>query len=177
VVTIAGKDFNLDMDKYIKKRRTTDSSSKSSRPTMNVKEKINEMRQNMNEWKVFSLFKRKERDYDEDIEEDDDDEEYIEEETEIEAIDEIEDELEERRESALKRFFKTLRMRRRARPEEDDDYEVYEETEENLEDIKEVIKITHKWLEELPPETIERFRRSEDFVKYKEALRKLKMIK
>ena len=155
----------MDMDKYIKKRRTTEYST----PKIDINEKLNEMKQNMNEWKVFSLFRKKEAEYDE--------EDYDDEETEIEEIDDVEEELEERRESALRRFFKKLR-RNKKRKEEPEHEEYDEETEEDtLNEAKEIIKITHKWLEELPPETIERFRRSEDYVKYKETLRKLKMIK
>jgi len=164
----------MEMDKYIKERRTTETTT----PSMSMQEKLSEMKQNMNEWKVFSLFKKKETNYPE-YEDEDDDEDYVEEESEIEAIDEIEDELEERREGLLRRFFKKLRMRKRKRLEEDDEdeYLEYEEENKDFEEIKEVIKITHKWLEELPPETIERFRRSEDFIRYKETLRRLGMIK
>jgi hypothetical protein len=163
----------MEMDKYIKERRTTETTT----PRISVQEKLSEMKQNMNEWKVFSLFKKKETNYPEYEDEDDDD--YVEEESEIEAIDEIEEELEERREGLLRRFFKKLRMRKRRRIEEDDeDYVEYDEPEnKDFEEIKEVIKITHKWLEELPPETIERFRRSEDFIRYKETLKRLGMIK
>ena len=176
VVKIASKDFNLDMDKYIKDRRSRDDSGPSIKD--NFSEKLDNIKESVSEWKVFSLFRRKEKDvpYLDDIEEDDED--YSDEESEIEEIDDLEEELEERRENVFKRFFKKLRMGRRKPVDDDDDY--YEEAveeEDDLDDVKEVIKITHKWLEELPPETVERFKRSEDFQKYKEILRKLGMIK
>jgi len=166
VVKIARKDFNSEMDDYIKKRRTSDSTGT----------KLKDNLKNINEWSVFSMFKRKEKEYN--TEEYEDEEDFEDEETEIEAIEEIEDELEERREGVLKRFFKKLRFgRRMKRKPEEDEYEEIEEDEDELEEIKEVIKITHRWLEELPPETIERFKRSEDFQKYKATLKKLGMIK
>lgn len=175
VVKIAGKNFNIDMDNYIKDRR----SKEYSKDSKTIGERFSDFKDDVYEWKVFSLFKRRSGDrYVDDFEEDDED--YIEEETEIEAIDELEDELEERREGVLRRFFKKLRLAGRRRPVEEDfdEDEVLEEDDgADLDDIREVIKITHSWLEELPPETLNRFKRSEDFVKYKEVLKKLKMIK
>ena len=180
MVKIVQKDFNMDMDRYIKNRRDREE------PEVTFKDRLLDMRNNMNEWKIFSLFKKKESDeeyLDEDelLEEDVDN--FSEEESEIEAIDELEDELEERRESVLKRFFKKLRLFNRSKVSDEGDLEddYYEEDDfeedDSLDDIKDVIKITHTWLEQLPPETLDRFKRSEDFVKYKEVLKKLKMIK
>lgn len=175
VVEIGRKDFNMEMDSYIKNRR----SKEYSKDSKSLGERFSDLKDDVYEWKVFSLFRRKGSDrYVDDIEEDDED--YTEEETEIEAIDELEDELEERREGVLRRFFKKLRLAGRKSPVEEDfdEDEVLEEDDgADLDDIREVIKITHSWLEELPPETLNRFKRSEDFVKYKEVLKKLKMIK
>ena len=63
--------------------------------------------------------------------------------------------------------------------EEDfDEVEIQEETPDvDLESCREAIKILHKWVEKLDPDTLNRFKRSEDFEKYKEALKNLKMIK
>jgi len=164
VIKITSKDFNIDMDKYISKRRTKESST--------PKEVLNDMKKNINEWKIFSLFKTKkyEEDYDD---EDYENEKYEEEETEIQAIQEIEDELQNKKENIFRKFFKKLRSKK-----QEEDYEEYAEIEEqNIDEIKEILKITHKWLEELPPEKISQFKRSEDFIKYKQLLKKLEMIK
>jgi len=67
-------------------------------------------------------------------------------------------------------------MRRSGREIPDEEYES-EEEEYTLDEIKQVLKVLHKWLEELPPDKKEQFKRSEDFVKYKEALHKLGLIK
>lgn len=169
MVNIANKDFNSDMDRYLKTRRDTSSNS-------GVKEALSGMKKNMGEWDVFSLFRKKKDDSV--VEEYEDDEDFVDEESEIEAIDEFEEDLEERRESALKRFFKKLRFGRKKQVRDEDDY--YEESveeDDELDEIKDVIKITHRWLEELPPEVIDRFKRSEDFVRYKQVLKKLGMIK
>ncbi len=165
----------MDMDKYISNRRTRED----ERPKM--RDKITNLKYDMSEWNLFSMFKKKRKTTPYMEDDDDDDDEYVEEEVEIEAINDVEDELDRERESALKRFFKKFRFKqgRRARDDMDDEDELYENNanEFELEEIKEVIKITHKWLEQLPPETIERFKRSEDFQKYKEILKKLEMIK
>lgn len=51
------------------------------------------------------------------------------------------------------------------------------EKKDELEEIKQVIKILHKWLEQLPSDKINQFKRSDDFKKYKESLDKLGLIK
>lgn len=165
MVNIADKDFNTDMDKYIKKRRVSDSQD----PKM--KEKVRDLKNNVREWRLFSMFKKRDK-----AQYEEEDEDYSDDEVEIEAIDEMEDELENRRESVFRRFFKKLRRKNKHEIEDDGIYEA-EEEEFDLDEIKEVIKITHKWLEQLPPETIERFKRSDDFQKYKKILKRLEMIK
>ncbi|MGV8168687.1 MAG: hypothetical protein ACP5N3_01385 [Candidatus Nanoarchaeia archaeon] len=52
-----------------------------------------------------------------------------------------------------------------------------QQQQQSIEDMKETIKILHKWLEKLPPDKIYEFKRSPDFEKYKEGLRKLGLIK
>ncbi len=174
MIKIARKDFNMDMDRYISSRRARESYSESK----SIGERFSDMRESMGEWRVFSLFKKKERVYVEDDEEDVD-EDFSEEEAEIEAIDELEEDLEERREGVLRRFFRKLRLSGRRRVEDEEVLEA-EESEfesEELDDVREALKVTHRWLEELPPETLEQFKRSEDFEKYKSALKRLGMIK
>lgn len=73
-----------------------------------------------------------------------------------------------------------LFRRRTRRFEEDEDFEEEIEVaqvESNEEEYREAIKILHKWLEKLDPDTLNRFKRSEDFEKYKSVLKKLNMIK
>ncbi len=45
------------------------------------------------------------------------------------------------------------------------------------EDVKEVLKITFKWLKQMDPEQIEQIKRSPDFEKYKAVLDKYGLIK
>jgi len=97
------------------------------------------------------------------------------EEERIEDAQELDEDLEEQRESMITRFLRKLRLYRRAQYEED-----YEEVEEKPivdEEMKELLKTLHKWLEQLPYDKKEQFKRSEDFVKYKESLRKYGLIK
>jgi hypothetical protein len=52
-----------------------------------------------------------------------------------------------------------------------------QQQQQNIEDLKETIKVLHRWLEKLPPDKISEFKRSPDFEKYKDGLRKLGLIK
>jgi len=60
---------------------------------------------------------------------------------------------------------------------EEDDYEVVEAAPVLDEDVKEVLKITFKWLKQMDPELIEEIKASEDFEKYKKLLDKYGLIK
>jgi len=44
-------------------------------------------------------------------------------------------------------------------------------------DLKEVLKVTHKWIEKLPPAKIKEFKESSDFLMYKDILEKYGLIK
>jgi hypothetical protein len=106
-----------------------------------------------------------------------DEEELTEMEEELEQIQEAEDELEEEREGILKRFFRRLWMAGRKEQNEDIVLEEAEQPSIIEEEIKEVLKDIHKWLENLPKDKKAEFRKSEDFRKYKDLLKKLGMIK
>jgi hypothetical protein len=69
--------------------------------------------------------------------------------------------------------------RKREEREEEDDHDTMmaQQQQQNIEDLKETIKVLHRWLEKLPPEKISEFKRSPDFEKYKDGLRKLGLIK
>ncbi|MFT4311128.1 MAG: hypothetical protein ACMXX7_00720 [Candidatus Woesearchaeota archaeon] len=84
-----------------------------------------------------------------------------------------------KKKSLMSRIF-----RRKPKYEEDeDDFEDDKEDEEELrideekEELKELVKILHKWIEKLPSDKINQFKRSPDFEKYKSGLKKLNMIK
>lgn len=99
-------------------------------------------------------------------------------EEEIEDIDEMEDELETEKESL---FYKLRRMfGGKAKEELYEEAEIQAAEQEQAildEEVRETIKILHRWLEQLPPEKLEQFKRSSDFARYKELLRKFGMIK
>lgn len=128
---------------------------------------------------LFAMFRRKipsDEEVEAKIQKKEQEEELEQMEEEIKEIDEVEEELEEEREGIISRFLRLLRFTK-----SDDDYEeVIEATNEDsetTEQVKDVIKILHKWLEQLPPEKLTAFKQSEDFAKYKQALKDLKLIK
>ncbi|MGV8163144.1 MAG: hypothetical protein ACP5N2_07475 [Candidatus Nanoarchaeia archaeon] len=61
--------------------------------------------------------------------------------------------------------------------EREDNAMLVQQQQQNIEDLKETIKVLHRWLEKLPPDKIYEFKKSPDFEKYKEGLRKLGLIK
>ena len=100
----------------------------------------------------------------------------------IEEVDEEVEELEEEREGLLRNFFKKLfGMRNKQEEFDEDDIPSTKKTTDPATQLKDetrnVLKSLHKWLSKLPPEHIDAFRRSADFVKYKELLEKYDLIK
>ncbi len=101
-------------------------------------------------------------------------------EDEIEAVRELESAdpehteiYEEARESMIERFFQSLRFfkhKHKLEDEEEHVLEAEEELEEEKqqidEDMKEVLKITHNWLEKLSKRNKDAFKESEDYQKY-----------
>lgn len=61
--------------------------------------------------------------------------------------------------------------------EEVDEFEEEMTTAPEDDEVKEVLRITVKWLKMLPPEDIEEVKSSNDFVRYKELLKKYNLIK
>ena len=97
----------------------------------------------------------------------------------VEVTEETEEELDEPVSTPRRSLISWL-FRRRPKYEEFDDEEnevMTADPENNEEDYREAIKILHKWVEKLDPHTLNQFKRSEDFGKYKEVLAKLKLIK
>lgn len=106
----------------------------------------------------------------------------------IETIDELEKEhpeayeqLEEGRETLLDKFFSLFRSYEHQHKLEKKEAHIEYVEEEVIpkidEDVKEVLKITHKWLNKLGRKEKDNFKKSEDFQKYREILKKYKVAK
>ncbi|MFH1506049.1 MAG: hypothetical protein ABIE94_03595 [archaeon] len=101
-------------------------------------------------------------------------------EEDIEEIEREEEVLQEERENLLKRFLKKLRVfESRHKPGEE---EMVEECGDAIsiamdEDVRETLKILHRWLERLPPHEIKQFKLSEDYIRYKDLLKRYNLIK
>ena len=94
----------------------------------------------------------------------------------IEEIDEEIEELEEVRESLWTRFLRSMRSSRRSEAELRDD--ILDDVVPAIDtDVKDVLKVMHKWLERLPSNDMNQFKRSEDFEQYKTILEKYDLIK
>ncbi len=180
MVIIAKKEFNSDLDKYIDSRKGEESSL--SKRLGRVKKSLSE-REIKITWPslgIRNMFRRRipseERRVREKIPEKDE-EEFSEMEDELGQIQEAEDELEQEREGVLRRFFRKLWFSDRQRI---DDEEVAVEESQVMasdEETREVLKGLHKWLESLPQDKKAEFKKSEDFHKYKDLLKRLGMIK
>ena len=187
MVRIADDNFNDDMDSYIDRIRSKDDSvvKKVSDPVSNIFAFGKSAVSRTSDFSLKNVFKRRipvEDDYVERVNKMDVEkdvrvkEELIKSEEELQEIDEFEEDLEDRRESVLKRFFRALRFNKDSSLDEAEFEEVLVEDEGSLEEAKVCIKILHKWVERLPPDTINEFKRGPDFVKYKDTLRKLRLI-
>ena len=110
------------------------------------------------------------------IEETEDD--IMEKEEEIKEIRDEEAELIEEREGLLKRFFRKINVFKR-RPMETVEIPAEEIEEESVldEDVIDVLKVMHKWLEQLTPSKRRSFKASKDFQMYKAVLEKYGLIK
>ena len=204
MVKIASKDLNNDLSGYIGKRRSMQRGSlfgwKKTGASKPVKPKSAEVNPDVEvEYnklgflsKVFSfrrgLVKDAERNEDlspeemaklkgmeDDIEETE--EKIVDKEDEVRELKQEEEVLVERRESMLSNFFAKinfLKKKKQAEPEQEENNK-YEPVLD--EDVIEVIKICHKWLNELPPGKKRSFKASSDFQKYKEVLEKYGLVK
>lgn len=104
--------------------------------------------------------------------------EINEKEEDIREIREEEAELIDKREGKLKKFFSKINIFKR-RPMETVELPAEEYEEESVldEDVVEVLKVMHKWIEQLSPTKKRSFKASKDFQKYKEVLDKYGLIK
>lgn len=100
-------------------------------------------------------------------------------EQEIEETDHQIHDLEEKRDSLWTKFLKSMRASRSSADDEgsSDDYGDDLSVATTDEDVKDVLKLVHKWLEQLPPAKLNEFKQSEDFRKYKSVLEKYGLIR
>ena len=198
MVYIDQKDFNEDMGRYIagirnKERKPLDFFSfgmlkdkKKRAEPVPEQAKESEVLVEPEEPSFFQrMFKRK-MISEEDIEESEElkpeemkELEHVED--EIEEVEKEEEELQEEREGLIKTFMKKLRFFEKKHKEPGEE-EMVEEIGDAIsvkmdDDVREVLKVMHKWLERLPPHEIKQFKLSEDFVKYKDILKKYGLIK
>lgn len=190
MVTIAKEEFNQDMDEYLSNRREKPASKsffkdvtkmfKSSNTDDDYEEEYQAPKKKSYSF-ISAIFRRRRIPSEDEIENeigtlDSDERKNLERiEGAIEDAEEVNEEFEEEREGLIKRFLKKLRIYRQ--DEFEGDEEIVQDVPMVDEDIKETLKILHYWLEQLSPEKKEQFKRSEDFNKYKNALRKMKLIK
>jgi TolA-binding protein len=206
VVKIASKDLNKDLSGYIGKRRSMRrgklfgwNKAVAIKPAKPKSAEVNpdvevEYKKPGFLSKVFSfrrgLVKEAERSEDltpeemaklkgmeDDIEETE--EKIVQKEDEVKELQQEEEVLVERRESMLSNFFNKInflkkKQQTQAEPEQEENSK-YEPVLD--EDVVEVIKICHKWLNELPPGKKRSFKASSDFQKYKEVLEKYGLVK
>lgn len=106
-------------------------------------------------------------------------EKIMEKEEEVKDIKQEEEELVEKRENMLTKFFDKVNFFKRKPMDSAENEPAEEEAEEPVldQDVIEVIKIGHRWLNELPPGAKRRFKSSDDFQKYKEVLEKYGLVK
>ena len=152
---ISQKDFNLDMDSYISKRRRSDDSDEGFDFSKLIPKvpKLNRDRIPKKEIEAST----QERVYDEP---------------------EYEDEFEEYEGRGLLQKFMDF-FRREAEEFEEELAEEIEEIERHTvpDDIKKALKIQNRWLERLPDFQIRAFKKSEDFTEYKRILEKYNLLK
>lgn len=178
------KGFNKDMERYIKGRRSNKleirfpsrKGKQETVPEVNEHEVTIEHRDTW--WS--RLFKQEKVVPDEDLT-DEEQARLAAMEEEVSAIDEAEMEasdpddieaLEEARESVLERLFQSFRLFRHRHKLEDQAEQIADAEEEDAErlvmdaEMKEVLKITHKWLGHLTKRYKDDFKKSEDYKRY-----------
>lgn len=104
--------------------------------------------------------------------------EIVEKEEEIKEIREEEEELVEKRESQLGKFFGNINIFKRRRMDTVEvETDVYQEAPVLDEEVVEVLKVMHKWIDQLTPSKKRSFKASNDFKKYKGVLEKYGLVK
>ena len=183
MVQIAKPEFNKEIDSYLDKRRKEQEPfeiSKEKREKM-IEQEYDEMDDKPKQKITLSTLLRR-RIPDEDVIEREQKvrrkQEVEDIQEEIEDLDEMEDELETEKESLFYRLRRVFGGKAKEELYEEAEIEAAEQEQAVLdEQVRETIKILHRWLEQLPPDKLEQFKRSADFARYKELLRKFGMIK
>lgn len=170
------KEFNRDMNKYLSKRR------ENNLELFSKPKKSEDWTPKESWWQ--SLFKKKNNKLSS-IEK----AQLNQIEDEIVMIDNIEEEaneeeyemLEEERESLVQKFFNMFRFFERRHDLEDKAEQINHIEEEVIPsidaDVKEILKITHKWLEKLSMKEKHMFRESKDFEQYKAILERYEIAR
>jgi hypothetical protein len=207
VLNIGSADFNESLDEYIHKRKDKGklskmvySSIKSSKGKDSYLFEDEDSRRDRKPFSmtIFSFFRKKipseeriaSKEHDRHMEEEraefEDDDETIQPRTQVVDSDkeDFEDEAEnfhakDKKEGGFMSKLFNFGSKKRQEQEEAESEDMLERQRlsQNVEDLKDTIKVLHKWLEKLPPERISEFKRSPDFEKYKDGLRKLGLIK
>ena len=183
--------FNKDLDKYLRQRRENKFSFRFGNRQKIVHEPVPEVHEHEvtvedREPSFWSkLFKKQEEPVSEDLTP----EERAKLEAmehDLESIDEMEAQdpehkemYEEAKEGLIERFFQSIRLFRH-RHQVEEEAELVMEAEDDLEqekamidqDVKDVLKVTHKWLGKLSKRQREAFMESDDYARYKEVLEK-----
>jgi len=195
LVVMMGNKFNKDMEKYIKGRRSSRLEirfpSRKKKPEEVPEVNSDEITVEHRETWWSRLFRREQLEPEEDLSPEE--QARLEAmEQEIEAVEEAEEDatdpddieaLEEARESLIERLFNSMRFFRRRHQLEDKAERIAELEEEEAEqlamdeDMKEVLKITHKWLGKLMKRYKDEFKKSKDYGRYVEILEKYGVAK
>ncbi|MGM5481650.1 MAG: hypothetical protein ACQESE_04545 [Nanobdellota archaeon] len=199
------KELNDDIGSYLDRRHSKDSSGSSSFfkkvesliPAKGNSESVPDLNDTeatvydkpKKRFSLFSIFSRGSRDP-ADYEMDDEEleaetrEDMQEVEHEIEAVDEEFEEIEQKRTGLFKRLFSFLSFGGPKVGEDDisedhirEQVEKQQEKDALYKETRETLKILHKWINRLPSQQIESFKRSPDFQKYKNLLDKYNLIK
>lgn len=100
----------------------------------------------------------------------------------IEEVDAEVEDLEEEREGLLSRLFSVLFGKKESFDEEEVpldevDAQIADEHRKLRDETRATLKLIHKWISKLSPEQIDAFKRSPDFERYKELLKRYDLIK
>lgn len=189
MIRIAGPDFNKDMSSYMDYRRNEVTpfemeSHKEKQTVLKTQETYESPVRSRSFLQSLAILFRKRIPSDDEIQahiKQLDEEEKVKAEDikeEIEEIEEAEDELEMEKESLMRKLLRKIGFYTSREVVSDEELETIQEEQVMVdEETKETIKLLHKWLKQLPPDKLDSFRKSQDFVKYKELLRRLGMIK
>ncbi|MFH1211642.1 MAG: hypothetical protein V1659_01805 [Candidatus Woesearchaeota archaeon] len=190
MVYIDKLEFNKDLGKYIAQRQKIDgddimkdlASQRKNREEPeqpNIEDTDVGVRYSKPFWDKIFGFLRKEEKMASEPEEFEDIEELEEEAKEIKEREEIIEEekelIEEEKEGLLQKLRYLINFKKKDAEEEE--FEGGEETPGLDPEIIELIKISHRWIEELPPLKKTLFKESDDFKRYTEILKKYKLIK